>query len=53
MYKIVDLPANFLYEYQDGLEAVEAPAVLAAVRRHVQPEELVVVVCGSRGEMLP
>jgi len=45
-YEAIGYPQDFLQKYQKALQSVDGPAVTAAARRKVHPDQLVAVVVG-------
>lgn len=44
VYDVIGLPADYLFQYRESIEAVTPQQVAAATRRHLQPDELTTIV---------
>lgn len=44
-YALFDIPQEYLFDYRNGLVATSTLDVLGASQRHLQPEDLQVMVC--------
>jgi zinc protease len=52
-YEYYDYPADFIFQFQDGVRAATAEDVLQAAQERLKPEDLVVLVVGSKEDIQP
>lgn len=52
-YEYYDYPADFIFQFQEGVKAATAEAVLAAAQARLQPDDLVILVVGSEEDIQP
>jgi zinc protease len=52
-YEYYDYPADFIFQFQDGVRAATAEAVLEAAQERLAPEDLVVLVVGNENNIQP
>jgi len=52
-YAALGLPPDYLFTYRDGLARVTADECLQATRRHLDVDDLVLVVAGDRNVVAP
>ena len=52
-YEYYDYPPDFIFQFQEGVKAATAEAVLAAAQARLQPDDLVILVVGSEEDIQP
>lgn len=52
-YEYYDYPADFIFQFQEGVRAATAEDVLKAAQQRLDPEKLIVLVVGNEADIQP
>jgi len=52
-YEYYDYPADFIFQFQDGVRAATAEDILQAAQARLQPEQMVILVVGNDADIQP
>ena len=52
-YEYYDYPADFIFQFQDGVRAATSADILEAAQEHLDPDDLVILVVGNEADIQP